>query len=71
MRLGTKTVRGRFVDDMKNGRVRSRFVAAEVARDLRHDVHAGTPALTALRMIVSLAATVPQDGLLEKGESCC
>ena len=41
----TTTVRGRFVDDMKNGRVKSRFVAAEVARDVRHDVHAGTPAL--------------------------
>ena len=53
----TKMVRGRFVDDMKNGRVKSRFVAAEVARDVRHDVHAGTPALKALRMIVSLAAT--------------
>ena len=54
---GTKMVRGRFVDDMKNGRVKSRFVAAEVARDVRHDVHAGTPALKALRMIVSFAAT--------------
>ena len=32
-------------------------MAAEVARDVRHDVHAGTPALKALRMIVSLAAT--------------
>ena len=53
----TKMVRGRFVDDMKNGRVKSRFVAAEVARDVRYDVHAGTPALKALRMIVSLAAT--------------
>ena len=42
---------------MKNGRVKSRFVAAEVARDVRYDVHAGAPALKALRMIVSLAAT--------------
>ena len=57
MRPGTKTVRGRFVDDVKNGLVKSRFVAAEVARDLRHNVHAGTPALKAWRMIVSLAAT--------------
>ena len=48
---------GFAVDDMKNGLVKSRFVAAEVARDVRHDVHAGTPALKALRMIVSLAAT--------------
>ena len=53
---GTEMVRGRFVDDMKNGRVKSRFVAAEVARDVRHDVHAGTPALKASRMTVSLAA---------------
>ena len=45
---------------MKNDRVESRFVAAEVARDVRHDVRAGTPALKALRMIVSLAA--PRDG---------
>ena len=27
------------------------------ARDVRHDVHAGTPALKAVRMLVSLAAT--------------
>ena len=54
---GTKMVRGRFVDDVKNGRVKRRFVAAEVARDVRHHVHAGTPVLKALRMIVSLAAT--------------
>ena len=56
LRSGTKTVRGRFVDDMKNDRVKSSFVAAEVARDLRHDVRVGTPVLKALRMIVSLAA---------------
>ena len=41
---------------MKNGRVKDTFVAAEVARDVRFDVHVGTPALKALRMIVSLAA---------------
>ena len=46
---------------LAGGRVKSRFVAAEVARDVRHDVHAGTPALKALRMIVSLAAT--RDGM--------
>ena len=57
LRPDTKTVRGRFVDDMKNDRVKSRFVAAEGARDVRHDVYAGTLALKALRMIVSLAAT--------------
>ena len=54
MSPGTKMVR---VDDIENGRVKSRFVAAAVARDVRHDVHAGTPALKALRMIVSLGAT--------------
>ena len=32
-----------LVDDMKNGCVKSRIVAAEVARNVRHDVHAGTP----------------------------
>ena len=36
LRPSTKMVRGRFADDM-NGRVKSRFVAAEVARDARHD----------------------------------
>ena len=57
LRPGTKTVRGRFVDDMKDGRVKSRLVAAEVSRDVKHDVHVGTPDLVALRMIVSLDAT--------------
>ena len=42
---------------MKNGRVKSMFVAADVARDVWHDVYAGTLVLKALRMIVSLAAT--------------
>ena len=30
----TETVRGRLVDDMKNDRAKSRFVAAEVTRDV-------------------------------------
>ena len=55
-RRGTQTVRGKVVDDMRNGRVKSRFVAAEVARDVRCDVRAGTPALKGPRMIVTLAA---------------
>ena len=46
LRPSTKMVHGSF-DDL------SRFVAAEVARDVRHDVHAGTLALEALRMTVS------------------
>ena len=57
LRPGTKTFRGRFDGDMRNGRVKRRFVAAEVARDVRHDVHTGTPALKAVRMIVCLCAT--------------
>ena len=57
LRSRTKTVRGRFVDDMEDGRVKSRFVVGEVARDVSHDVYAGMPALKALRMIVGLAAT--------------
>ena len=56
LRSGAKMIRGKFVDDMKNGRVK-RFVAVEVARDVRYDVHAGTPALKALGVVVSLAAT--------------
>ena len=35
LRPGTKMVRGRFVDDTKNSRAKSRFAAAEVARDVR------------------------------------
>ena len=42
---------------MKRDRVKSRFVAAEVARDVRHYVHAGTLALKVVWMIISLAAT--------------
>ena len=57
LRPGNKTARRRFVDDMKGDRVKSRFVAAEVARDVGHDVHAGTRALKALRMVISLAVT--------------
>ena len=43
--------------NMKGELVKSRFVAAEVARDVRYDVHTRTPALKALKMILSLAAT--------------
>ena len=42
LRRGTKTVRGKFVDELKNGCLESSFVAAEVARDVRYDVRAGT-----------------------------
>ena len=53
---GTKTVRGKFVEDMKGELVKRRLVAAEVARDVRCDLHARTQALKALRMTLSLAA---------------
>ena len=43
--------------NMKGELVKSRFVAAEVARDVRYDVHTRTPALKALKMIPSPAAT--------------
>ena len=56
LRRGTGTTRGKFVEDMKKGIVNSKFVAAEVARDLRYDAHAGTLASKALRIIVRLAA---------------
>ena len=52
-----KIARGKFVENMQGELVNSRFVAAEVARDVSCDVCAGTPALKALRMILSLAAT--------------
>ena len=51
----TETVRGRLVDDLKNDRGKSRFVAAKLARDVKHDVHARTSVLKALRMTIDLA----------------
>ena len=40
LRRGTKTVRSKLVEDMMGELVKSRFVAVEVARDVRYDVHA-------------------------------
>ena len=51
----TETVRGRLVDDMENDRDKSRFVAAKLARDVKHDVRAGTSVLKALRMTINPA----------------
>ena len=56
LQRGTKIARDKFVEAMKSELVNSRFMAAEVARDVRYDVYAGTPALKALRMIFSIAA---------------
>ena len=52
-RRDTKIVRGNFVEDKEVELVTSRFVAVEVARNVRNDV---LPALKALRMILSFAA---------------
>ena len=57
MRRGTKTVRGKLVEDMKGELVKSMFVAAEVARDVRQNVHAGTPALKVLRLLPQQSGT--------------
>ena len=51
----TELVRGRLVDDMKNDRAKSRFVAAEVTGDVMRDVHTGTPVLKTLRTTIILA----------------
>ena len=54
---GAKVVRGKFLDDLRaDGVVKSRFVAQEIAWDSRGDVHAGTPGLKAMRLVVALAA---------------
>ena len=55
LQRGTKTVR-RQVEDIKGEIVKSKFVA-EVAGDVRSDVRATTPAVKALWMIPSPAAT--------------
>ena len=57
LKRGTKTVRRKICKDMKGELVKNRFVAAEVASDVRYDVQAGTPASKALTMIIHLAAT--------------
>ena len=42
---------------MKGEIAKSKFVAAEVARDVRYDVHAGTPALETMGVFLTFAAT--------------
>ena len=54
---GRKTVKSRWVDRARpGGKVKSRFVAMELAFDLRNDTFAGTPPMTCVRFIVSEAA---------------
>ena len=58
-----KRVRAQWLDDVKYNDdgtkfVRSRFVAMQVAWELRSDCFAGTPALLAVRLVLSFAATM-------------
>ena len=58
--LNFRWVRCRWVDRMKKGACRSRFVAMEFANSLRDDLYAGTPLLGVVRLLVSEAATHPK-----------
>ena len=50
-------MRSKWVDRVKGTGVKSRFCATEVAYDARGDTHAGTPPLSAIRFLLSSAAT--------------
>ena len=50
-------MRSKWVDRVKGTAVKSRFCATEVAYDARGDTHAGTPPLSAIRFLLSSAAT--------------
>ena len=60
---GTRQVRRK----MKGELVKSIIVAAEVARDVRYDLHAGTPALKALRMILNLRQRAMEAWTAQRG----
>ncbi len=49
-------VKGKFLDDARGDEVKSRFVAQEVAYEVRDDVHAGAPGLKVLCILISMAA---------------
>ena len=49
-------VKGKFLDDARGDEVKSRFVAQEVAYEVRDELHAGTPGLKVLRVLISMAA---------------
>ena len=54
-----KLVKTRWVEVQKQDEVRSRFVAQEIAAgDPRDDLYAGTPPLTAARLLLSRAAVI-------------
>ena len=52
-----KKVKAKWLQDRKGDGIKSRLVAMEIAYDVRDDVHAGTPPLAAIRLIISLAAS--------------
>ena len=55
--VGGKLVRVKWVEDQRDGFVRSRLVAMEIAYDLRGDTFAGTPELVLVRYLISRAAS--------------
>ena len=55
--FGKTVVRSRWVDRWKGTECKSRFVAMQIARDLRDDTYAGTPPLSATRYLLSSTAT--------------
>ena len=55
--LRFKQVRCRWVDRLKRGACRSRFVAMEFANFVRDKLYAGTPLLGVVRLLFSEAAT--------------
>ena len=58
MSRGKKTVKSRWVDRWtRDGLCKSRFVAMEIAYELRDDCWAGTPAASMIRWVLSDAAT--------------
>ena len=53
-----KKVKAKCLQDWKGDIIKARLVAMEIAYDARDDVHAGTPPLAAIRLIIiSLAAS--------------
>ena len=53
-----KRIGGKWVEDEKTSEedVKSRFCATEVAHGVREDVHAGTPGMKAVRLLLAMAA---------------
>ena len=64
-RTGKRPLGSRWVDvnkgDRTNPDVRSRLVAREIAYHRNDDFYAATPPLEALRMLLSIVASAPED----------